>query len=292
VSQLATHEVTYLPSAELKALESPSKDLAAALEALDSGEWKVEFAALDEIRRACIWHADLCLPQLGVIVRKVNGQVDNNLRSSVRKNAVLCLQAIFCTLGKHVENHMHLLVPTLCKRAVEDNHFLAGEADVALQALIVNVTPSKATKAMLNAATAKDKADQIRAVAVKCLGFCVESFGVDLLRHRILGDLLSCLSELLYDRGTFARAHAKTAVAELVRLLQEDQAAPQEHEERVRWLKAAVDKHVPAKHQDRFLGAMQKAGVRIDADGAYSIEQAPDEIASGESDEEKDAADI
>ncbi|OWZ08731.1 hypothetical protein PHMEG_00018674 [Phytophthora megakarya] len=100
--------------------------------------WAHEFAALDSLRRFAMYHKDQARRQLenGVLTKLVLPAA-SNLRSTVARNALLCVQDLILGL-KETACHFDAVVPVLLNRSCSEKQFLKDLArdvlDTALQA--------------------------------------------------------------------------------------------------------------------------------------------------------------
>lgn len=268
-------DVEYKASSDLTALDDPRGKVNELITALTSGNWKDEFTALDDVRRLCIWNPNVLSPQqLAKIVRKVDSQVSSNLRSSVRKNGVLCIQAMFCTIGKPLEPYLHLLVPTLIKRTIESNNFLAGESEVALRAMTMTVSPLKAMKVCLGIAnTTVEKDFPLKSQALKTLAWCVEQYGTAVYEHKnMLEQLVKCIAPALYEKSKSTRAHARDCAFVLVRLLSGNDDTDFDIDAGVALFQSVVEK-TPLKFRERLTQGLAQSGAVFNEEGQMTLQR-------------------
>lgn len=91
------------------------------------------------------------------------------------QNALVCFQELFSFLGRAMDAHLDAVVPTLAKRAAENSAFLSAEADIALGAMIANVSDARALAALL--AIAGHKTPGVRARVAAHVEACVRKMG-------------------------------------------------------------------------------------------------------------------
>lgn len=287
-SSVAADAVTYLKSIDLESFPNPSEKMKEAMQKIEKKNWKEVFEALDVLRTLAIWHTNTIIPKISTVIREVNREADSNLRSAVRKNAVLCLQTLFCTLGTKLDVYLNVLIPTLLKRTIDGNQFLAGEAEVALRALILKCNALRALNLFIAAATSTaEKASPMKAEAVKCMAWAIEQCGGRLFTHKLLPKTLACVSTVLYDRTKHTRAYARSVVHALVRLLQNydsnNQKAKLRHQRLgkdeeefkepppfstvVAEFQTSVNKNVPSQYKTRFNETLQAAGATLALSG-------------------------
>ena len=90
--------------------------------------WSETFQALDAMRRIATHHGDVIeRNQLHPLVVAVLAAV-KNLRSSVTKNALLCLGDLFRGLGRRMDAELVTILPSLLKKCADTNKFVKAEA--------------------------------------------------------------------------------------------------------------------------------------------------------------------
>ena len=91
-------------------------------------EWSATFKALDTLRRVAAHHGDVIgKKELHTLLLSVLKAV-NNLRSSVSKNALLCLGDLFQGLRRRMDPEVVAVLPDLLKRCADTNKFVNAEA--------------------------------------------------------------------------------------------------------------------------------------------------------------------
>ena len=66
-----------------------------------------------------------------------------SLRSSVSKNALICLTDVILALGKQVDPEMEVILEKLMKKSADTNIFISSEVQKCLKTLSITATPSK-----------------------------------------------------------------------------------------------------------------------------------------------------
>jgi hypothetical protein len=100
----------------------------AAVLANPKAQWEETFKSLDVLRRVAAHHGDVIGPQaLHALLLTVLVAI-NNLRSSVSKNALLCLGDLFRGLGRRMDPEVPSVLPDLLKRCADTNKFVNAEA--------------------------------------------------------------------------------------------------------------------------------------------------------------------
>jgi hypothetical protein len=82
---------------------------------------------------------------------------------------------MFSFLGRAMDPFLDAVLPTLAKRAGENSAFLSAEADIALDAMIHNVSEARALAALLGIAGHKTPAVRTRVAAH--IEACVRKMG-------------------------------------------------------------------------------------------------------------------
>ena len=66
-----------------------------------------------------------------------------SLRSSVSKNALICLYELVIVLGKQVDPEMEIILEKLMKKSADTNVFISSEVQRCLRSLSIHATPAK-----------------------------------------------------------------------------------------------------------------------------------------------------
>ncbi|CAM6000485.1 unnamed protein product [Sphagnum balticum] len=91
---------------------------------LKSGDWKAQFEGTNKLRRLVEFHPEVLLSSAGTglhsLVNDLLSLVDN-LRSSVAKNSLICLQEFIILLGRQLDPEVDLILDRLVRRAADTN---------------------------------------------------------------------------------------------------------------------------------------------------------------------------
>ena len=133
----------YLTSDQCKPLKNPPVELRRSRRDLSSDQWDKVFDALNVVRSLALHHHGSIGPVLHSLVLSVN-EASKNLRSSVAKNALLCLNDMIDGLGPQMDPELDTIVSQLLKRASESGTgFLGDEADRCLRSMCMSCSESK-----------------------------------------------------------------------------------------------------------------------------------------------------
>ena len=179
----------YLTSDQCKPLKNPPVELRRSRRDLSSDQWDKVFDALNVVRSLALHHHGSIGPVLHSLVLSVN-EASKNLRSSVAKNALLCLNDMIDGLGPQMDPELDTIVSQLLKRASESGTgFLGDEADRCLRSMCMSCSESKALSALLNCAD--NKKPQLRARAAHHIEYCVSQMGSRICGARDLERVIS-----------------------------------------------------------------------------------------------------
>lgn len=96
---------------------------------LKSGDWKVQFEVTNKLRRLIEFNPELILsasaPNLHMITLDLLSLIES-LRSSVSKNALICLNEYILVLGKQVDPEMEVILEKLMKKSMDTNVFISS----------------------------------------------------------------------------------------------------------------------------------------------------------------------
>lgn len=113
---------------------------------LKNSDWKVQFETTNILRRLTEFHPELILStsatNLHVIVLDLLGLIES-LRSSVSKNALICLNELVIALRRQIDPEMEIILEKLMKKSVDTNVFISSEVQRCLKSLSLYATPSK-----------------------------------------------------------------------------------------------------------------------------------------------------
>ncbi len=157
---------------------------------LTSSNWQAQFNSLNSIRRLCIFNSDLITPKLFVFVRSLFQSkilyffcsrhaivvsvlsFVNNLRSSLSKNAMICLTDMFEHIGRYMDPEVESVVPILLKKTGEANRFINDQAIKAIQAMILHASEERCLSSLIS--FADNKSASIRGDTAKLINQCMK----------------------------------------------------------------------------------------------------------------------
>jgi hypothetical protein len=137
---------------------------------LKSNDWKTQFETTNKLRRLIEYHPEVILAQLPAnihaLVLDMVAMVEN-LRSSVSKNSLICINEFIVLMGKQIDNEMDIVLEKLIKKSADTNVFISSEVQKCLNTLCVNSTPSKVLEKL--AAYRESKSTSVKEAIVNTL---------------------------------------------------------------------------------------------------------------------------
>lgn len=266
LAEAKMHE--YLEEDQLEDLQDPPGALAKAVVNLTCGNWRDEFAAMDDIRALVTFHKELLEPELAAITRQLTEQLQN-LRSSIVKNATLCFRALFVRMGPDMDKFLDKLGPVLLRKAADPNKFVAAEGMTTMQAVVDHASAKKCMRFIIPLTL--DKAKAIRSVATLFLLETVKKSGKEVFDANggsVLGELVNALAPLLYAATTDCRALAKDAVFILGQLANAEGGKTKKEFEQT------CARKVESKYRERFDAALvppKKKVAKVDGAKADAV---------------------
>lgn len=211
-------EAIYTENDDLTISGRPDNVLKQALSALNAGtdNWKRQFEALNEMRYLTLHHHDLIKPQLKDITKTLLGNV-GNLRSSIIKNSLMCLQEFFHQFMHLMDKTLHVSVPILVRKSMEKNKFLRQAGEDCCDSMVANCTPSKLIKELMITAR-QDKDTLVKERAVHFTYGSLKELGEDICEEKnrnSLEDVISTIGPLMYNKSPTVRESASN-VAKIV----------------------------------------------------------------------------
>ena len=97
----------YLSKDELTPLNEPERDFKEILNALKSNDWKVLFDTVNRLRRLIEFDSNMIINAGQTVIHSLVMDILSlveNLRSSVSKNALLCLNELIVVLGRQADS--------------------------------------------------------------------------------------------------------------------------------------------------------------------------------------------
>jgi len=174
-------QVEVLPSSGIHASSDPNAEcehVLSTLDSHDSQEWDVVYDAVVSIRRLCIHHAAVLTQEaLTVIVPVVHTSV-GNLRSTMMRNAMFCLEDMFAALSVEVTRpFMQETAQVLFYRAGSDKKFIAESAKQALEKIAKQ--PVHAEQLLVSTySLVDDSSVNVGTAATQILELCLATLGV------------------------------------------------------------------------------------------------------------------
>lgn len=199
-------KIEEIPSEELSPCKHPEIQLKNAIDNLNASNWETQFHSITTIRRIAIFHKDLLIPHLHKIVLKI-GKFVNNLRSSLSKNAIICLDDLFVNLKTQMDSELEHIIPILLKKTGEVNRFINNQAERALHSLISNTSQSKTLSLLISLADHKNAS--IRAESAMFISECVDALGTRIFKFKDFQKLLYVNIQFLNDGSYEARTWGK-----------------------------------------------------------------------------------
>ncbi len=117
------------------------------MQAIKSSDWKVLFQTTNKLRRLIEFNSNIVVKSsqsntLHNVVMDVLALVEN-LRSSVAKNALLCLNELIVVIGKQVDSEMELIFDRVIKKAADTNVFISAQVQKVMGTLAIEATSYK-----------------------------------------------------------------------------------------------------------------------------------------------------
>jgi hypothetical protein len=171
--------IVYLDPSDVKALEDPERSLRTVSQNLKSNHWVDQFQAIDVVRSLSLHHANMLTPTLHRIAPLV-ATCAESLRSSVCKNALLCLFDMCGQYQTDLENSVPSLMTSLLKRSADtSNIFISASANSALVKLIESCPGPKLVQTLFSQSSTRNAS--LRAIVAKSISFAIDTHGAPLL---------------------------------------------------------------------------------------------------------------
>lgn len=127
-------------------MNEPERDFKEIQNSLKSSDWKVLFDTVNRLRRLIEFDSNVVINAgqgaVHSLVMDVLSLVEN-LRSSVSKNALLCLHELIVVLGKQVDSEIDIIFDRVIKKAADTNIFISAEVQKVMATLSTTATSSK-----------------------------------------------------------------------------------------------------------------------------------------------------
>ena len=217
VVDINSRPVDITPTDKLGPLESPARNFKKAVRDLTSGpeEWSAQFEALDVVRKAAKHHPEVVSGVINSVVKDVLGLTDC-LRSSVSRNAILCLRDMFTYLRGQMSSSLDAIVPKLIKRSSETNGFICQEADMTLDVMVQSTNPLRALNCLLSCADHRNPG--CRAKTAIHINKIIQHEGRKVLEGPESDRLIPVLAKFLTDNTPGTRAAGKRSVFQLAQV--------------------------------------------------------------------------
>ncbi|KAJ3691799.1 hypothetical protein LUZ61_020963 [Rhynchospora tenuis] len=208
--------VEYVASADLKPLPDPQAKLKDLLIELESKDWVKACGALNDVRRFALYHSSLLLQILekvmAVIVKTMKSP-----RSALCKTSIMTCNDVFSNLGqallsfgKEQELAFDNLLLQLLLKASQDKRFVCEEAEKALEAMAMCISPLPLLKKLQSFVTHSNL--RVRAKAAVVISKCATQMEHEAMKEFGLATLLKIASQSLNDRLPEAREAARCVV--------------------------------------------------------------------------------
>ncbi|CEL92655.1 unnamed protein product [Vitrella brassicaformis CCMP3155] len=201
---------------------------------LQSNSWEKQFNALNSLRRVAKFHpttivtstspattssisgaATAASPSLHAFVKLTVRLVDN-LRSSLAKNALICLNDLFVSYRKQMDPELETCVPVCLKKAADTNTFIAEEAERTLRSLCSSASEGKTISLVVHAIS-NSKHQFLKRTGALCLGLLIRRLGGRVAGIRDIDKLVNALGQLGSEASPHCREMARAAIITLAR---------------------------------------------------------------------------
>ena len=217
-SNLRDDGVIYSNSSSLQPLPNPQLDLKDVHKNLHSADWKVQFNTLDTVRRLCIHHSDLLRFPLLVkdLIKDISMHIIS-LRSSLVRNALMCVADFVRHLPKMLDPELPALLPHVLKRASDGNSFLVEQANRTLDAIVEYTPETKLFQQLLLHSNGKLMA--IKVPIGNCMLKAIQIHGIQLLPNKEFSKVLKQLAVFIGAAQNELRSVAKECFTLLASLI-------------------------------------------------------------------------
>eukprot|EP00270_Netrium_digitus_P004003 TRINITY_DN14873_c1_g1_i1.p1 TRINITY_DN14873_c1_g1~~TRINITY_DN14873_c1_g1_i1.p1 ORF type:complete len:277 (-),score=52.84 TRINITY_DN14873_c1_g1_i1:351-1181(-) len=229
-------EVEYIPTNELKPFdeEGAISSFQSLKQRLDSKNWLEACVALNDLRRIAQFHGDLLLHDLSEYCYLVLKSLKNP-RSALCKTSLMALADAFSFLQDSMLQHVDALLLQLLMKASHDKKFVCEEAESALHAMAVSLSPIPTLQKLQMYVAHRNP--RVRAKAAVFIHQCAERLDIEGLKSFGLDVLLKIVAVELSDQLPEARDAARKLSFILCRacdnggLDQEEDTAPSTEKE-------------------------------------------------------------
>jgi hypothetical protein len=207
-SNLRDDGATYTSSVDLQPLLNPQAELKDIHRKLHLADWKLQFSALDTLRRLFVHHSELL--QSALVLKDLSKDIALfivNLRSCLIRNSLMCVADFARKLPKLMDPELPTLLPHVLKRASEGNVFLVEEANRSLEAIVENLPETKLFQQLL--LQSQGKLAAIKVPIANCILKSIQLHGMRLLPNKEFPKILKQLAVFIGAPQNELRAVAK-----------------------------------------------------------------------------------
>ncbi|XP_050722569.1 TOG array regulator of axonemal microtubules protein 2-like [Eriocheir sinensis] len=202
----------------LEPFASPPDALRNAIERLSSNDWESQVEGIEMLVRLCQHHPDMLLGSLRSINMSLMKQA-KNLRSQVSRAAIQAFTCFYDKLKRNMEGDSEKITAILLNRTVDTNKFLQLDSHHALDAMVENITPSKAIPAIIQEGL-NHRNPAVRTTVARLLAYQVERLGPSRVlsgQKDITDRILVATAKLAQEGSLETRQHAKQVFQQLIR---------------------------------------------------------------------------
>ncbi|NXV66519.1 TGRM2 protein, partial [Molothrus ater] len=127
----------------------PQQSLQEALSLLGSDDWELKEKGLFTIKHLAGSHSEVLLCRLREVCLALTSEV-TNLRSKVSYSAIVTLGELFATLKKDMDSEVDEVARVLLQMVSNSPEFVQKAASQTLGIMVENVTPARATTALMD----------------------------------------------------------------------------------------------------------------------------------------------
>ena len=202
----------YISTKQLTPVNNVADAIRTCIKDIKSSEWDIRFDAITLLRRLAVCHgATTISSHMKQLCADIRGEIDS-LRSSLSKNALLCVCDLFEYCGRSASDELDILLPSLIKRASESS-FLADQAHLALAFMIQYCHESKVLYLLLNMISS-GKA-MTRNVCAIYLDKYVELYDIKIMKCKEFDRFIKSIGTLINEASTVARSNARNVLLRL-----------------------------------------------------------------------------
>ena len=136
----------YLRRSDLLPLNAPEKEYKLLLISFQNADWKTQFESINNLRRVTEHHSELLSEGptniLNILAQNLMKAIDSQ-RSTLVKNALLCLTEMINKLGRYMDQQIEVIVDKLTRKAADANAFINFEVKKCLNTAAAMLTECK-----------------------------------------------------------------------------------------------------------------------------------------------------